>query len=204
MSADISPLAITETVTYIMRIEVELNRQDFLEFNKRFFLNKRFKRSYYIAAIFILIWIVIGNFNIPLDISNIFFEFVLFSAIWLILIYGFQKMQIEKVKRMPSKDGSILGKKTFIIEDNGLREITPTNETLVKWDGIEKLIEMEDYIYVFIDKIAAYVIPTRYFDTENEKELFIKKMKENINWKRVVTQVIYNAGKSGINNKQKH
>lgn len=144
-------------------------------------MKRAFKRSYYIAAIFILTWLVIGNFNGPLDIGKIFYEFVLFSAIWLIVIFGFQKMQTEKVKRMPSKDGSILGKKTFIIEDNGLREITPSNETLVKWNGIEKLIEMDDYIFVFIDKIAAYVIPTRYFETENEKELFIRKMKENIN-----------------------
>lgn len=162
-----------------MKIDIELTRKDYLEFNKRFILKKRFRNSILIAASFIILWLLIRNFD-TLNIIKIGVELLIFAAIWIVAIIITHKIQIEKIKKLPSKDGSILGIRTIIIEQDGLREVAPSNESFVKWDGIKKMVDMEDYIYIFVDNIAAYVIPTRYFNNHNEKELFIMKLKEKI------------------------
>ena len=163
-----------------MRQTIEITREDFLKFNKHILLKTRFKRSFIIASIFIIFWIIILNINQPLNFKIIIIEIVIFYLAWGVLIYVFYQLSFQRIKRMPDQNGIIIGKKTYIIQDNGFKEITDSSETITKWNGIKTIEETKDYIYVFVDKIAAYIIPKRSFIDETEGELFIKILKSKI------------------------
>ena len=81
---------------------------------------------------------------------------------------------------MPDKNGEIIGEKTYLILKDGFKQITANGESFIKWNGIKSLEENKNYLFIFVDKIAAYVIPKRYLNDLPEKNEFIKTLKENI------------------------
>ena len=163
-----------------MEIKIEITREDFLEFNKYVLLKNRLKRGFVIATIFILFWVIILNYNKPLDLFSIIIELIIFYLGWGILIFLLYKINFQRIKKLPDQNGAILGNKTYIIQDDGFKEITESSETLTNWNGIKKITETKDYIYVFVDKIAAYIIPKRYLNEEKERNQFIQTLKSKI------------------------
>lgn len=41
-----------------------------------------------------------------------------------------------------------------------------------KWEGIERVVENRDYLFVYIGSLAAYIIPIHVFTGSNQKEEF--------------------------------
>jgi hypothetical protein len=163
-----------------MEIKTQITREDFLEFNKFVLLRNRLKKGFAIATIFILFWTIILNYNQPFNPITILIELIVFYIGWGILIFLLYKVNFQRIKKMPDQNGSILGDKTYILQDEGFKEITDSSETLTKWKGIKNIIETKNYTYVFVDKIAAYIIPKRNVDENNEVERFIKALKSKV------------------------
>jgi hypothetical protein len=164
-----------------MEINVDLNREDYLKFNKYVILKNRIKRSFIIATIFIIIWIIILNKDIPFNLPLILIETIIFYLGWGVIFLIIYSINFNKIKRMPDENGSILGSKKYIILEEGFKEITDVSESITKWTGIKKLVENKEYIYLFVDKIAAFVIPKRYFDSNSQMDDFIKLINNKIN-----------------------
>lgn len=162
-------------------LRIEFTRTDFWEFNKYVLFKRKFKRHYIIATFFVVLWLIILNLNAQLNITKILLELVIFYAIWTAAIFLMHFISIHRIKNMPDKDGSIIGKKTYIIQEDGLKEITETTESLVKWNGIKRITENKSCIFIFVDKIAAYVIPKRYFNSEIAINEFINLIEKKIN-----------------------
>jgi hypothetical protein len=160
-----------------MKITTEITREDFLNFNKHVLLKTRFKRSFIIATVFIILWIIILNYNAPLNLITILTEIVVFYLAWGLLIFLIYQISFLRIKKMPDEDGTIIGVKTYILSEDGFKEITNSSETLTKWNGIKNIEETNDYFFVFVDKIAAYVIPKRSFSNKTETEQFLQIMK---------------------------
>jgi hypothetical protein len=81
---------------------------------------------------------------------------------------------------MPSDDGSILGKHTFEILDEGLREFSDLGDGITKWKGILAIKDNKDYIYSFTDNNVAHIIPKRSFSNEAECESFLNELKSRV------------------------
>ncbi|WP_321310320.1 YcxB family protein [Marinifilum fragile] len=159
-------------------MKTEITREDYLQFNKYFFYKNKLKRTFIIASISIILWVFILHIGEPFDLFEIVIELIAFYLCWTLFVLILTQIGLQKIKKMPDKDGNILGVKTYLLEENGFREITDTSETLTKWCGIKKIQESQDYYYVFVDKIAAYIIPKRSFLNKNEEDEFIKILKE--------------------------
>jgi len=161
-------------------MKIKLTRQDYLEFNKFVFLKERIYRSSKIAIFFIFIWIILLNYKQPFDLTEIIIELICFTAIWglmILLIYWFT---FNKLKNMPDSDGEILGEKIYIISEEGLKQISVNSETFTKWIGFKFYAETDKYIFLFVDKIAAYIIPKRIFKDQNELLEFTDIVKSKI------------------------
>ena len=159
-------------------MNTEITREDFLQFNKHFFYKNKFKRTFIIASIFIILWVFILHTGKPFDLFEIVLDLITFYLGWSLLILILTQIGLQKIKKMPDKDGNILGVKTYLLEEKGFKETTETSETLTNWSGIKEIQESQDYYYVFVDKIAAYIIPKRSFLNKNEEEEFIQTLKE--------------------------
>ena len=163
-----------------MEIKTYITRDDFLEFNKFVLMKNRLKRGFVIASIFILFWLIILNYNQSFNPMTILIELIIFYLGWGIFIFLVYKVSFQRIKKMPDQNGSILGHKTYILQDDGFKEITESSETLTKWNGIKNITETKNYTYVFVDKISAYIIPKRTVDENNEVERFITTLKSKI------------------------
>jgi len=163
-----------------MEFKLQLSRQDYLEFNKYVLFKTRIKRNIIIVSFITLLWIVFLNYNQPLDLIIILIELILFSMIWSILFLLIYGIAFLKIKKMPDENGSILEEKTYIFSEEGLKQISTNSESFTKWNAFKSIEENKKYIFLFVDKIAAYVIPKRIFQDSKEINDFVDFLKEKI------------------------
>lgn len=162
-----------------MEIKIEFTRNDYLEFNKYYYFKKKFKKSLIIPGFFILLWVVIMNFNESFNPILILTELVIFSLVWAVFMFISYKFSFYRISRIPDEKGEILGEKTYILSEDGLKELTKNGESFIKWIGIKSIEENENYIFIFIDKILAHVIPKRYFSDIQEMQKFLSVLNSN-------------------------
>jgi hypothetical protein len=59
-----------------------------------------------------------------------------------------------------------------------LIEESENSRHLQKWNGIKAIETNGNSVFIFVDNIAAYVIPRRFFKDETEQKNFIAAIKE--------------------------
>uniref|UniRef100_UPI0032174246 YcxB family protein n=1 Tax=uncultured Draconibacterium sp. TaxID=1573823 RepID=UPI0032174246 len=163
-----------------MEINVDLTREDYIDFNKYFFLKKGLKKRIYIVIIIALMIPLIVDYGQPFEIFTYLKTAVLAGFIFGLIYFGGMMITIKRTGKLPSDNGSLLGKKKFIITDEGLVEDCESNRNLQKWKGIKSIETNDNSIFIFIDTLVAYVIPKRSFKDEAEIENFIKIIQEKI------------------------
>ena len=74
------------------------------------------------------------------------------------------------------KANSYLGNYVLTVTDEGITAKTDTNVMQTKWEGIERVAENRDYLFVYVGALAAYIIPVHAFADSNQKEEFKNTM----------------------------
>ena len=161
-----------------MEINIELTRKDYADFNQYWFLKTKLRSRIYIIISFALVFALVLNVGEDFSLTQFLIDTIIFglpfAAIYFILIL----IGLRATGKMPSEKGSVLGKKKFIIEEEGLVEETEFNRNVQKWNGIMEIDENKNAILIFVDNMAAYIIPKRFFKNEDEKVNFLAALKE--------------------------
>ena len=79
----------------------------------------------------------------------------------------------REAKRLPAKDGSLLATNTVRIDEEGFQERSAIGEAKWKWSGIREILENQNYIYLFVDKHMAFIIPKGAFPDSDTARAFI-------------------------------
>lgn len=164
-----------------MELEVEMTREDYGGFNRYYFFNKGLKKRLNLMIGIILIVPLIIQSGKPFSIELYLKEagtFVLYLLPVLSISY---LVVLNKIRKLPDKDGSLLGYKKFIFNDECLIEETKYNRNEYRWKGVKSIESNQKYIFIFVDNMAAYVIPKRYFSSENETNSFIATLNNYMN-----------------------
>ena len=102
-----------------------------------------------------------------------FIPFLIISIIW-IAFYPkfFYKTVIRNVKKMirEGKNDGLIGKHHMFITQDGITETTSTDETKVKWSGIQACKEDNDYFYLYNSSVSAYILPKRELNNLDENK----------------------------------
>ena len=72
-------------------------------------------------------------------------------------------------------------KRSLILTEEGIKETSSIANSKINWDKIISLDETDDYIYIYISSISAYIIPKRVFKDKTEQKLFIGELSKQIN-----------------------
>lgn len=163
-----------------MEINIDLTRDDYADYNKYYLFKKRLKRQIYLVIIVAFVIPLLIKTGRPFDLLNYLITVIFSGIIFGVLYFGAMSLTMIWIKKLPSDKGSILGNKKFTITDEGLLEETETNKNLQKWKGIKSIETNDNSVFIFVDNIAAYIIPKRFFKDETEQENFIKTMEEKI------------------------
>ena len=71
------------------------------------------------------------------------------------------------------KHRSVICEHTVTLEDDAIVEVTPFNESRNLWNGIYRVVDAADYIYIFISLHSAHIIPKRAFtDGESTRRFY--------------------------------
>jgi len=170
------------------KFECNLDDKDYYEFNKYHFLNSPdMKRNNLIGKIslplfflIILLYYIFNNYDKLYILVNVFL-FSISSFIWCwsykYFTIVFLKLYIKILKvngKMPYSSNA----KMQFFEDY-FEEITPDTKSDIKYSAILRIsISEEKNVYIYINSIAAYIIPLRSFKSLEEQTEFLNFIKE--------------------------
>lgn len=86
----------------------------------------------------------------------------------------------REAKKLYSKgeNKGFIGKHVMTLAPDELTETTEVNETKQKWSGVEKIVENDDYIFIYISALNAHIIPKRAFENESDVASFVETAKQ--------------------------
>jgi hypothetical protein len=163
-----------------MEIYIDLTRNDYADFNKYWFLKNGLKKRIYVVIIFALGLPFFVKSEQPFEIITYLISVIICGLIFSIIYLGGMILMMNRTKKLPSDNGSILGKKKFTITEEGLIEESESNKNLQKWNGIKSIEMNETSVFIFVDNVAAYIIPKRFFKNVHEQQVFIKIIDDKI------------------------
>lgn len=159
-----------------MEINVNITRQDYIDFNVFYQFNKRRKEKLLmlIGFSFGLPFILNLIFQVPFYLIDFLYEVLNVAIIYSLLMVIFIYISIFIYSKLPSKTGVFLGPKKFVIAEEGFIEDSEINHNILKWSGIKSMDQNKNSIFIFIEFNAAQIIPKRYFKNSDEMNNFIQ------------------------------
>ncbi len=164
-----------------MTVEYELNNDDLLAFN--LFVCKTspsfMRRNIYLPQVFLpfpiaVFLLILWSRN---NLKSILIGLIS-SLIWFFIVpkveWWYTKKSILKLLNEGDNTGSV----SLTLSPDQVRIKTDSGEAVYKWSKINKIVETEDYIYLFITNIFAIIIPKRSFSDESSLSTFVKTIHE--------------------------
>ncbi|NCC87003.1 MAG: YcxB family protein [Clostridia bacterium] len=174
----------------MFEFKITLNDDDYILFNQYHLLNSPSgKKSFMFFKIlfplicFMYLLILFGatsDFELSLILT---IPMIISSILWIVYSKkNFLKPIKKRIKKM-KKEGNLPYNKESILtfDDEFMHEITPSTETKTNYSLIEKIAVTEKAIYIYLNSISAYIIPTTTFSEETEKLKFLEFINSKTN-----------------------
>ncbi|MDP4145418.1 MAG: YcxB family protein [Bacillota bacterium] len=136
---------------------------NFTKYNIKY--DSKSKLKFYLNVIAVISLIAFTSFLDKEPIRKIMPTIILSIPMSYYLMLFLMKQQIKN--RVKGNEG-IIGEHTIEICEDGLREITKVNNSLYLWSGISKIKQDNSYVYIYVEKYTAHVIPKNSFKSEDE------------------------------------
>jgi hypothetical protein len=164
-----------------MEINIDLTRADFADFNKYYFFKRGLKKRIYLFFIMAFVLPLLMHSDGPFDLMTYVISVIIVGPLFALIYLGGMTISIFLTKRLPSENGLILGEKKYLITEEGLIEESENNKIIQKWNGIKSIETNKNSVFIFVDNIAAYIIPKRFFQDQAEQHRFIEIIENKLN-----------------------
>lgn len=168
-----------------MKLEFNITEEDYINFNihhmdiSKTYRRTIFKQRYIVPIIFLIVPFVLDK------ISKIPFSYwmAIYGGLYIIWACFYKKYIIWKVKKSIKKklnegnNNGVLGEKTFEICEDEIIETSEFSKSSTNIKSVEDIFINEEYIYIYINHMQAYIVPIRAFINEKGKKEFIENMK---------------------------
>lgn len=74
---------------------------------------------------------------------------------------------------------------TYIFGDDGIHQKRINSNSYYDWDDIRSIYEYRDMYLLYVSKYNAIILPKRFFETENKRDLFKKVVCDNVATQKV-------------------
>jgi hypothetical protein len=161
-----------------MKIEIDITRQDYLNFNLYHFRKKNLVRT----ALIGLIGLLILQYSINKEKESINIIAVVISSVFYISIFAvIMYFSLARSKSIPKDNGSFLGKKVYEFSDDYISFSDKDSDGRFQWHAIKSLGEDSKAFYLYLDTIMALLIPKRYFRDKTEEQAFRDYVQSKLN-----------------------
>jgi len=167
----------------MFKFNITLDDNDYFEYNKYHFLNsptgKKTLMLYrlFLPIIFLLILFIflINGFDFVILMVQFILSAIL-STTWIVFAkknyFSNLKKNIQKLKmsgKLPFSKENILS-----FDEELIIQTTPENESKIKYLMVERIVEAEKAVYIFISSIQGIIIPLSAFSDDSERKQFIE------------------------------
>lgn len=172
-----------------MKLEFKITNKDYLEFNLFHMDNSdQFRKSLLVSRV-LLTFIIIGVAFLAMhgNTERHLIGYTYFAVLWVLIMAffnkGFRGVVKKRIEKMieEGKNSGFVGNYVLTLSDEGINVITDNNVMKTKWVGIERIAENQDYIFIYVGAVAAYIIPANAFTDSNQKEEFKNTLNAMIN-----------------------
>lgn len=84
------------------------------------------------------------------------------------------------VRRLPREDGATLGRHQIELSETGFHVEGRSGRAFVRWSAVVELLEVEAHVFLYVDRMMAYVIPKRAFAGSGECDRFVDFARKHI------------------------
>ena len=160
-----------------MSVEIRLTRGDFFLLNlillRKLGINWSLLAIYFAMAV--ATFLVLADIRTFADIG----EYLLVSCALAVAAYVAASVYCLIVPPILASEYSGLGKHLYLLEADGLREITRYNDDLLKWEGMGEIIRTKRYLFVRKLPMQFHVIPVRHFASQEDYVGFCDALEES-------------------------
>jgi len=76
------------------------------------------------------------------------------------------------IKLSYNENQNLLKKKEVRIDERGIREFSDVVDSFAAWQGVDRIEKTKEYLFVYIDKRQAFIIPLRNFPSPQAATTF--------------------------------
>lgn len=152
---------------YVLKIDYNLTEKDYLNFNlyhaknseavsKSLTIQRFLSPIIFLIAAFLISWI--GNESL----IGLLITFSIMGVLWIVYYPKYFYSIITKNTKEMLKEGKndgLLGEHCMKLSDEGIVDSNFNGETRVKWKGIKKFEEDDNYFYIYNSAVSAYILP---------------------------------------------
>lgn len=161
-----------------MKIEVDITRQDYLNFNLYHFRKKNLLRTVLTGLTgLVLTQYLINKGKATVNVVEVIVFSVFYIALFAVIMY----FNLARSKSIPKDNGSFLGKKVFDFSDDYIFYSDIDSEGRFQWNAIKSLEEDSKAFYLYLDTIMALMIPKRHFVSKLEEQAFRNYVQSKLN-----------------------
>ena len=97
-----------------------------------------------------------------------------FAAVilWFMII---SRIQIFRIG--PAEDGFILGRRSVLLDEAGIRVISELHESFYHWSALRNVGVTDHHLFVMVDNSAGIIVPLGAFSSDSEREQFIGEIR---------------------------
>ncbi|MFZ7104315.1 MAG: YcxB family protein [Peptococcaceae bacterium] len=171
-----------------MQVDYELTKQDYIAFNifhmtySASLRKSLFVQRYIISLIFLIVPFILARFTvIPLWYWLMIFGLV--YLLWAGFYWKYLKWTLtRRISRLvdEGQNADMLGRQTLKLAADGIVNITGFSESKTNYGAVEGVIETQEYIYIYLSAVMAYIIPVDSFADSTQKAEFINRLNGEI------------------------
>ncbi len=122
------------------------------------------------------LWLCVGT---TLGLANLVFPVlfcVIYLPLWAFLAYGWKRRTALRVKHFAKRPENrrMLGWRRCSLQPDGLTLTTEDTSLTIKWEGVSRIAQTEEYGLLFITPRSAVIVPRRAFAAEEDFLAFVR------------------------------
>lgn len=172
-----------------MRLEFDFTRDDYaaLAFAKSPSASTRRKAALLLASLALLVALLMGVLTVATGslawADDPLLQVLLYAIAVVLGLLALVSLLLALlrvwVRRLPRDDGATLGHHVLEVEDDGIRVEGRSGSSLVRWDAILDVRTTDDHVFMYVDRMAALVIPKRAFASADECAGFVERARSD-------------------------
>jgi hypothetical protein len=160
-----------------MSIQTEISHQDFKAFVKYIAVSTGGGSMYRLlfgSALGVGVILGILGVTFRLQPADLLVGFI-GAVLWLTI---FSKLHARNMG--PARDSYIIGPRTVLVTDEGIREVSQKHESVFRWKAVRAAESVGEHIFIMVDRNAAIIVPHRAFPSDAERDRFMTEIQKRV------------------------